>query len=363
MTTDNIGGVWTFAVDLARDLKKAGIEVVLAIMGEPLTEKQVLQIEGIEYHFGRFKQEWMPDPWDDIEAAGKWLMGLQEKIRPNLVHLNAYTFGRYRWKAPVLMTIHSDVLSWWQAVKHEPAPAEWDTYRKKVKTGIQAARHISAPSNAMMHAAEEYYGPFLHQTVIYNGRDSETFFPAPKEKFIFSMGRLWDEAKNCRLLLEAAPRIDYPIYIAGDNRDVDSDTVPSNVHFTGQLSTAEIAVYLAGAAVYALPVKYEPFGYTFVEAAFSGCALIGGDVDSLNEIWEEDMTYVDPDDASALASAVNQLMADEEALHAFASNAFKRAHARYRIERMAGYYAVLYRNMLNMPADNIPNRNLNFKTV
>jgi glycogen synthase len=35
MTTDNIGGVWTYALAMAHGLKKHGVEVVLAVIGNP----------------------------------------------------------------------------------------------------------------------------------------------------------------------------------------------------------------------------------------------------------------------------------------------------------------------------------------
>ena len=38
--------------------------------------------------------------------------------------------------APVVIVAHSCVLSWWQAVKGESAPPEWERYRDEVRRGI-----------------------------------------------------------------------------------------------------------------------------------------------------------------------------------------------------------------------------------
>jgi hypothetical protein len=40
MTADTIGGVWTYALELAQALQSYDIELVLATMGAPLQEQQ-----------------------------------------------------------------------------------------------------------------------------------------------------------------------------------------------------------------------------------------------------------------------------------------------------------------------------------
>src|SRR5690554_186317 len=132
MTTDNIGGVWTFATDMARGLEKHGVEVVLAIIGEPLTDSQKDELNGIPYRHFNARQEWMDNPWENVYASGKWLLWLKDLENPDIMHLNSYTLGCLDWQVPVVMTMHSCVLSWWEAVKDEPAPASWSTYHNHV---------------------------------------------------------------------------------------------------------------------------------------------------------------------------------------------------------------------------------------
>src|SRR3954447_23043730 len=76
LTTDTVGGVWTYAVELARGLAPHGVEVLLATMGAPLTDAQradVAPLPHVRVAESRFKLEWMDDPWDDVAAAGRWL--------------------------------------------------------------------------------------------------------------------------------------------------------------------------------------------------------------------------------------------------------------------------------------------------
>lgn len=345
MTTDNIGGVWTFATDLAKGLEKSGVEVVLAVIGEPLTFRQKKDLEGISYRHFSAKQEWMDNPWNSVYATGQWLLWLKELENPDILHLNSYTLGCLDWNIPFTVTIHSCVLSWWEAVKEEKAPDRWNEYRNHVKAGINSADFVTAPSGYMMNAAEKHYGPFRSKKLIYNGRNPKCFTRGKKEKIVFSMGRLWDNAKNINLLIEAAQNIQYPVYIAGKVNHDEAIQLPANVTLLGQLSPQQVAGWLTRSWVYALPVKYEPFGYSFLEAAFSGCALVGGNIDSLNEIWGDAMVYSDTGNPRKLARTINKLMDNDWYLNHMSNKAYDHAHENYTLDQMVHEYIKLYDTM------------------
>ncbi|NJK96859.1 MAG: glycosyltransferase, partial [Bacteroidales bacterium] len=126
------------------------------------------------------------------------------------------------------------------------------------------------------------------------------------------MGRLWDEAKNIRLLTEAAKEIDFPVFIAGTGFQADYDQLPNNVHFLGKLGKRDISRWLSIASVYTMPAMYEPFGLSVLEAAYSGCALLLGKIPSLEEIWKDNALYCPPNDKNELARMITQLMDDDE---------------------------------------------------
>ena len=127
MTADTVGGVWTYALELARALEPHGVEVELATMGRALDADQRAQLARspvVDLHESEFALEWQDDPWDDVDRAGRWLLELEERCRPDLVHLNGYAHGALPWQTPVVVVAHSDVLSWWEAVRREPAPLQ-----------------------------------------------------------------------------------------------------------------------------------------------------------------------------------------------------------------------------------------------
>lgn len=351
MTADTLGGVWTYALELIQALEPAGVEVALATMGAPLSESQHQQLQKlsrVKLYESTFKLEWMDDPWQEVAAAADWLLAINRDFAPDLIHLNNLVHGHLNWGRPVVVVVHSCVLSWWQAVKKEEAPASWQTYRQQVGCSLNAADVVVAPSRAMLEAAQALYGFFEKPLVIPNGCDAGLFNPQSKEPFIFSMGRVWDEAKNIGLLTQVAAGLSWPVYVAGDARHPATGQVLEleNVHFLGPLPPAAIADYLGRASIFALPARYEPFGLAALEAGLSGCALVLGDIASQREIWQQAASFVDPDDGAALQSTLDSLITDARARTARGLQA-RQAARHYSATQMGAAYRQVYQQLLS----------------
>lgn len=344
ISTNNIGDSYTFSLDLARNLQQSGTEVFLAVNGSPLTEQQKQELEFFDYSFAEYKQEWMDNPWDDIRDAGQWLLKVYRFVQPDLVHLNSFTFAALPWDVPVITMVHSCELTRWKALHKSAPPKKWERYRQQAQNGLQASDVVVAPSYMMLSNAERLYGPFKRSRVIPYGRNSYDFRTSVKEKYIFSEGNILDDSKNIRIILDVAPHINYPIYIAGDNDDVEINNLPENVFFTGTLNQQQKTDWLASAFIYLLPARYEPFGYSFIDAAFSKCALIGGNIPSLREIWHDAMIYIRSKEE--LIYEVNDLMDNVEELYIYGQKAYERAHENYRLEKMINRYKQLYQKVL-----------------
>jgi len=103
MTADTVGGVWTYALELARALAPHGVEIHLATMGREPDEGQRAQaaaLPNVRLHASDFRLEWMEEPWEDVARAGDWLLALERVLAPDLVHLNGYAHGAMPWRAP-----------------------------------------------------------------------------------------------------------------------------------------------------------------------------------------------------------------------------------------------------------------------
>ncbi|MDO5575800.1 MAG: glycosyltransferase family 4 protein [Fibrobacter sp.] len=344
MTTDTIGGVWTYTVDLVKEYQKRGIEVALATMGSLPTKSQVLQIAGIhnvELFESSYKLEWMDNPWKDIEDASEWLLELELITHPDIIHLNGYAFSGLPWHAPVVVTAHSCVCSWFGEVKRTEVPSYLDEYKKMVKRGLLAANRVVVPSLYMSQMLKRYYGINRDMSVIYNGRDPLQFVPQRKEPYIFTSGRFWDEAKNIKNLCDIAPELKWPVVAAGETKKNEL----KNLKQLGVVSPKEIADLMGRASVFVSMSLYEPFGYCVLEAALSGCPLVLSDIESFKEIWKDAAIYVNPNDKNALKETLKELICSEKLREEYSIRAHERS-LKYTSYVMSCQYLNLYRDMI-----------------
>ncbi len=351
MTADAVGGVWSDAIDLARGLAARGVEVALATMGAPLADAQretAERIPGVRVFESAYRVEWMEDPWRDVERAGQWLLDLEARVAPDVVHLNGCSHAALPWAAPRLVVARSCALSRWWAVEGVPAPAEWDRYRQAVAAGLAAADLVVVPTAAVLADLALQHGLPRRSRVIPNGRDGRLFRPATKEPIIFAAGRIGDPAANLEALEAVAPEIPWPIYVGGDVPAPNAGCPESLVHFTrhlGRLTPRAHAAWLGRSAIFALPARYDPSGVSALEAALAGCALVLGDIPSLRETWRNRAAFVPPGDPAALAAALVRLIEDPDRRASLAAGARQRA-TELTPERMLEGYLAAYADLL-----------------
>lgn len=348
MTTDAVGGVWTYAAELIAGLNGLGVEVDLAVLGPAPTDEQRKRLPDLaSYRHRPFRLEWMDDPWDDVAGTTEWLLELAADA--DVVHLNGYAYAAADFSVPVLVVGHSCVLSWHEAVHDTPAGEHWSRYRNAVATGLDAADVVVAPTRAMLAELERLYRFGSERLVIPNGAGGaarptlqQTVTKPSKHAYVLGVGRVWDEAKNLQALERVASRLEWPVVVAGEGGAL------------GRVDDATLRRLYAEAAVFAEPARYEPFGLAALEAALSGCALVLGGIDSLREVWGDAALYVDPFDDDALAATLRRVIADELLRRRLTDAARDRA-SRYPRARMAAAYADLYerlavREPLEVPA-------------
>lgn len=345
MTTDTIGGLWSYALDLAGGLAQSGTRTVLATLGRRLTDGQradAAAVPGLILEESDFRLEWMPEVGEDVSWSGDWLLELERRHCPDIVHVNGYAHAALPWQAPCVAVAHSCVLSWWRAVHGEAAPAEWSSYARAVADGLRAAQVVVAPSAAYLSMLEQLYGPLPHGRVVHNGCDPALFEVGRKRDIVFSAGRVWDEAKNVAALEQVAARLPWPVIVAGDWRRPDGvGEPPAHLLCLNALERQQVRGWLTQAAIFALPARYEPFGLAVLEAALSGCALVLGDIPTLRELWTGAAVFVRPDDHAALQAAVEELI-ETPALRESLARAARARALRYSLERTVEGYRQVY---------------------
>jgi glycogen synthase len=351
MTSDTIGGVWTYSIDLCRGLQNYGVQVVLLSMGRLPDADQVREVAtlpNVTLIPTDHRLEWMSGCEEDLHRSGDILLGLEDEFQPDIIHLNTYWHASLPLRAPRLVAAHSCVASWWAACRGTDLPDEWSPYLSWVRKATQAADIVIAPSAAHLRELQRLYGRVPRWQLIRNGRDPSLFRTGPKRDLALAAGRLWDEAKNIGALCEAANEIDLPaIMVAGDAIGPNGEMAPSGkVSLLGKLTHAELARCMASASIFVAPARYEPFGLTVLEAALSACALVLGDIPTMRELWDDAALFVDPGNPAELRSALRHLQNNPARRAELGAKACARA-ARYPLADMARSYHQAYCNLLS----------------
>lgn len=350
MTTDTVGGVWVYSLELCKALAQYNVQVHLVALGawpSPAQQVEAEKISNVTFYKSDFKLEWMEDPWEDVERSRKWINCIYQTVQPDVVHLNNYAHVEELWTAPVITVFHSCVQTWWQAVKGIKAPHQWDKYSKIVKESLEESTVVVAPTRAILKRAQEAHQFQSESTVIHNGRTAPSLAPKPKEKFILCMGRMWDEAKNLPLLSNIAERLPWPVYVAGEavHPDTGNRCRLENVKFLGKLSPGEVQDWMGRASIFVSPTRYEPFGLAILEAAGNGCALVLSNLDTLQELWQDTALFFDLEDEAEAEKTIIRLMESPQFLQELSRKARERA-THYSVEKMGAGYINLYREIL-----------------
>ncbi len=352
LTTDAVGGVWTYTEELSAGLVRRGHQVTLVSFGQALDTGQEAWVAGMRSPLFQcigtdFRLEWMDNAGDDLERSSDLLRELVNRSQPDLLHTNQFAYGVLSDTLPVLLTGHSCVLSWWQSVYGEQPPdsGRMRAYAALVRAGLLSATRLAAPTAWMARELREQYGIDRHIEVIPNGRSPELFLPGrPKSLQAITVGRAWDPGK-CVVLLEEID-VPVPLLVAGDPAPPGEAGSPGRsargVHYLGKQEAGELRELYSRTALYIATSCYEPFGLAPLEAALSGCALVMSGLPTLREIWGEAAAYFTPRDPRSLEALVRRLAAEPEEVTALGARALAHARALYTSGAMIAHHEALY---------------------
>lgn len=353
MTADTVGGVWTYTRELVSGLIRKEHRVTLVSFGKLPCSSQIAWMQalpGLDFRPTPYALEWMQDSAEDIRLSIKYLEDVIAEVKPDLLHFNQYAYGAIKTPLPKIVVAHSDVVSWWVAVKGgEPPPSDWvKWYRETVCAGLAGSDEVVAPSRWMMENLTTYYVLPKRGRVVYNGRDAALFYAnSEKRNQVITIGRIWDEAKQVSLLMEAAQSV--PVLIVGSQEHPDKtlkafsgENVRDGVAMCGQQPEERVRELLARSAMYAACSQYEPFGLALVEAAMSGCAVIANDIPSFRELWGNCAYFFRRNDADSLAEAIRALSSDPALVRQYAERAHDHAVRHFNSADMVSSYEKLY---------------------
>lgn len=202
-------------------------------------------------------------------------------------------------------------------------------------------------------AFRRYMAPYIQHPekvkIMPNGYDERRFKPVPHENEVpqlMAVCRLVP-AKGLDILLQACARlkkrnVPYVLHLIGDgpsredleqmaqNLGVYDDTI-----FYGY--TLHPEEFMPFFDIFVLPSRAEAFGSVFAEAALCCLALVGTSVGGVPEQIEHGVNglLVPPDDAEALANALEQVIVDPSYRYELARTACEKAKSNYSLNRVA----------------------------
>jgi glycosyltransferase involved in cell wall biosynthesis len=262
---------------------------------------------------------------------------------------------------PAVMTYHSDIIR----QKYISA-----AYRPLMWKMLSSMRFIVATSPAYLKTSPVLSHPCIRDRVrvIPLGIDEDSY-PVTFDASIFQRLGLNEVEpyflflgvlryyKGLHTLLHAAVSVSARIIIAGSGPDATEIKAlatrlnAKNVIFAGQVSDSEKIALLKNCRAFILPshLRSEAFGMVLVEAAMFGRALISceiGSGTSFVNAHEETGFVVPPEDPSALARAMNSLLAQPALASTLGENARKRYEQLFSGPALGRAYAELYKDAL-----------------
>lgn len=355
ITSDTVGGVWTYTQELVTGLVHAGHHVTLVSFGKLPLPHQTAWMENLsrlDYRPTEYRLEWMEIAERDIEESKRYLELLIEEVKPDVLHFSQYCYGNLATNIPKVVVAHSDIVSWWAAV-HGCEPDDTPrmrNYRDTVANGLRGADLVVAPSRWMLDQISQYYLQPAAEQVIYNGRTSSLFDPdAEKDDVVLSVGRVWDPAKNVSLLMQRQQ--DAQISVVGWEREPGREDrqrgvhAPANVTLLGPKSQADLRDIYAHASIYAATSRYEPFGLAPLEAALSRCALVLNDNPVFHELWSDVGIFFKQDDSEDCAKRIDELRRDPELRAEYGKRAYNLACKEFTASAMVEQYEKVYQEL------------------
>ena len=354
LTTDTIGGVWTFTKELTTELLNRGHAVALVSFGrQPSREQQswcasthLTYGDNFQFTASAAPLEWMEDNEFVLKQGAGVLFHVAKQFRPDLLHSNQFCLGAVTLDVPKLITAHSDVLGWADACRpYGLGNSRWlKQYRYLLTQGLHGCDAVVAPTRWMATTLTRHYGNLPNCYVVLNGRTLNTPQCHLRTVQAVTAGRLWDEAKNIGMLRTVNSPI--PIYVAGERHHGTSVAPKQLGHaiLLGALPESSLMALFAKSSIYIVTSIYEPFGIAPLEAALCGCAVVANDIPSLREVWGDAALYFDG--PGSLSTVLHQLNRNAQELSILRQQAFARA-SELTAERMTHGYEEIYSSLLH----------------
>ena len=319
-----------------------------------LTLLPALAERGVDVHFlGLDDPARAPDPFYDALTVPYTRLRAPRDVDPAL----AVQVRRAVREADLVHThlVHADVYGALGArrlvsTKHNDDPFRARAFRYVERALAHRAARIIAITHALARFQIERVGlPADKVEVIHYGLDDLP--PAwgtnppdtvpPEARVLLCVCRL-EPQKGVDVAIRALEQIpDAHLVVLGEGpqRAELEQLAGERVHLLGRVP--DVAAWLRRAELLIHPVRWEGFGLALLEAMLASLPVVATRVSSIPEIVAEGETglLVQPDDPSALATAVNRVLAEQGD---YGERGRARAHAEFSVARMTDRTLAVY---------------------
>lgn len=283
---------------------------------------------------------------DCIEGVEIWGEGL------------LYSFQR---RAPIVVKF-SGPLCLIRRLNSATETRDWRWVDRADRIWAQRADMLTSPSADLAgRVAAAYHISREKIRVIPNSVNTARFTPGDKpvspDPVIFYSGRI-EPRKGITTLVKAILQVvrAYPqarfVLVGADSSGMKAQLqimleragVARNVEFVGHVAYDEIPRYYQASTLCVFPSRYEPFGNVCLEAMACAKPVVATNVGGFTEIVKSEETglLVPPDDADALARAIQTILANPIQARAWGANARRRVETEYSTQVVARQSADIY---------------------
>ncbi|RQG89700.1 glycosyltransferase family 4 protein [Natrarchaeobius chitinivorans] len=170
--------------------------------------------------------------------------------------------------------------------------ADWviDPTRRWVeKRSLRAVDHAIFNSDLCRKSWEKHYGFNTPSTTIYNGVDTDIFYPRKvntDEEYVLFVGD--SERKGLSSVLSYAEHSSKTVFVAGNL----STELPENVRCLGRVNQDRLAELYSGALATIHPAQFEAFGNIVLESLACGTPVVTTNRCGASELIDADCGYV-----------------------------------------------------------------------
>lgn len=352
---DSFGGIERTIDAIARSTSDLGVETTV------LSLSRLPQERSVDFHGHRAVKARLDldvaSTGLSLQAFGKFA---RESAKADIVHyhfpwpyMDVAHFA-VRHGKPSVVSYHSDIIKQ-RTLKHVYAPL-MQRFLKSVDALVATSPKYAASSPVLARHGDkvEIIPIGLDDSV-----EAEETLPAgiDTERPFFLFAGVLRYYKGLDVLLDAAPLIPCDIVVLGAGpleehlrRRVATQGL-ANVRLVGALSDGEKAALMRRCRAFVFPSnqRSEAFGLSLVEAAMFARPMISTELDtgtSYVNLHGETGLVVPPDDAPALAAAMNEILGSPERAERWGEAGRRRYLDLFTAEAMGQRYHALYTRLL-----------------